>query len=218
MNFSNPFVLLLFGFLLGLPASASQAASFDCSNARTPLEKKICREPALSKADEALAKVYQQRLRDFPIPAFIKDSQRAWLNFAQQCLYFESSHSGETCLGMFQARIDALTHYRDAKIYTDYGKAFDHDQTTLLLYEKNGGLWLDWYGDWMPDAYRPKPFPDGFLAQDGGALTAKDGTYTLADHDDAIVSIAEDKITFGGDGMSLSARQGFVHGDFLRVK
>jgi hypothetical protein len=71
----------------------------------------------------------------------------------------------------------------------------------------------------MPDAYRPKPFPDGFLAQDGGALTAKDGKYTIADHEDAIVTLSEDKINFGGEyGMSLSARQGFVHGDFLRVK
>jgi uncharacterized protein YecT (DUF1311 family) len=218
MKFFGLFVLLLFSSLLGLPASAPQAASFDCAKARTPLEKKICREPALSQADEALAKVYQQRLRDFPIPAFIKDSQRAWLNLAQQCLYFESSHSGETCLGLFQVRIDALTRYRDAKIYTNYGKAFDHEQTTLLLYEKNGGLWLDWYGDWMPDAYRPKPFPDGYLADDGGALIGKDGTYTIADHDDAIVTVTEDKITFDGVGMSLSARQGFVNGDFLRVK
>ena len=218
MKFFGLFVQLLFVLLLGLAAPALRAASFDCAKARTPLERKICREPALSKADEALTKIYQQRLHDFPIPAFIKDSQRAWLNLAQQCLYFESSHSGETCLSLFQARIDALTRYRDAKIYTDYGKSFDHDQTTLLLYEKNGGLWLDWYGDWMPDAYRPKPFPDGYLADDGGALIGKDGTYTIADHDDAIVSVTEDKITFGGVGMSLSARQGFVNGDFLRVK
>lgn len=204
--------------LMGLPASAPQAASFDCAKAKTPLELKICREPALSKADEALAKVYKERLRDFPVPGFIKDSQRAWLNMAQQCLLLETSKSGDTCLSLYQARIEALDHYRDAKIFTDYGKAFDHEQTTLLLYERNGGLWLDWYGDWMPDAYRPKPFPDGYLAQDGGALIAKDGKYTITDHDDAIVTISEDKITFGGDGMSLTARQGSVRGDFPRVK
>ena len=204
--------------LLGLPASAPQAASFDCAKAKTPLELKICREPALGKADEALAKVYRERLRDFPIPGFIKDSQRAWLNMAQQCLLLETSKSSDTCLSLYQARIEALDHYGDAKIYTDYGKAFDHEQTTLLLYERNGGLWLDWYGDWMPDAYRPKPFPDGYLAQDGGALIAKDGKYTSTDHDDAIVTIIEEKITFGGDGMSLTARQGSVRGDFPRVK
>jgi uncharacterized protein len=209
----------LFLLLMGLPASAAQAASFNCAKAKTALEKKICREPALSKADEALAKVYRERVRDFPIPAFIKDSQRAWLQMAQQCPEFEAANGGESCLRLYQARIDALDHYRDAKIYTDYGKAFDHEQTTLLLYEKNGGLWLDWYGDWMPDAYRPKPFPDGYLAQDGGPLTARDGKYTIADHDDAIVTVTDEKITFGGEyGMSLSARQGSLRGDYPRVK
>ncbi|WP_294532473.1 lysozyme inhibitor LprI family protein [uncultured Rhodoblastus sp.] len=212
-------VLGLLVLFIALPASVAQSASFNCAKAKTPLEVKICREPALGKADEALAKVYQQRLRDFPIPTFIKDSQRAWLSMTQQCPQFEASNSGDTCLGLYRARIDALNHYGNAKIYTDYGKAFSHEQTTLLLYEKNGGLWLDWYGDWMPDAYRPKPFPDGYLAQDGGALTAKDGKYAIADHDDATVTVTDDKITFGGEyGMSLSARQGFLHGDYPRVK
>jgi hypothetical protein len=71
----------------------------------------------------------------------------------------------------------------------------------------------------MPDAYRPKPFPDGFLAMDGGEPIPANGTFTLADHDDAILSISDDKITFGGEyGMSLSARQGFIHGDYARVR
>jgi len=214
MKFSGFLCLMFFV----LPAPCLQAASFDCAKARTALERKICHDPALGKADEALAKVYQERLHDFLIPAFIKDSQRAWLQMSQQCLLLEESKSGDTCLGIYLARIDALTHYRDAKIYTDYGKAFDHEKLTLLLYEKNGGLWLDWYGDWMPDAYRPKAFPDGFIAEDGAPLIAKDGKYTIAEHDDALITVTEDKITFSGDGMSLTARQGFVHGDFPRVK
>ena len=54
---------------------------------------------------------------------------------------------------------------------------------------------------------------------DGGALIAANGKFTLADHDDALISVSEDKISFGGEyGMSISARQGFLHGDFPRVR
>jgi uncharacterized protein YecT (DUF1311 family) len=213
--------LFVFAALFVLAASQANAASFDCRKARTALEHRICRDPALGKADEELEKVYRETLRGFVIPDFIKDSQRAWLNAAPLCLDAGKADSSglQNCLDLFRARTAALQAYRSAKVYTNYGKRFDRENSTLLLYEKDGKPWLDWYGDWMPDAYRPKPFPDGFLAMDGGALIAASGKFTLADHDDALISVSDDKITFGGEyGMSLSARQGFLHGDFPRVR
>lgn len=214
--------VILFGllFFLGV-ATVAQAASFDCARAKSKIERKICADPALSKADEALAQIYKEELRTFPIPEFIKDSQRAWLDSLAQCIEFEANKDGNdlSCIGMYRARIDSLAHYGSAKLYTNYGKIFSHDDVTLLVYDKNGAQWLEWYGAWMPDAYRPKPFPNGYLAQDGAKLIAKDGKFTLADHDDAIISISDEKINFGGQfGMSLSARQGMLHGDYLRVK
>ncbi|MCW2273437.1 hypothetical protein GJ654_05660 [Rhodoblastus acidophilus] len=194
-------------------APSARAASFDCGKARTPLERRICADPALGQADEDLSKAYAETLRTFVVPEFIKDSQRAWLFEAPQCL------ENKTCAELFKERAETLRLYRSAKVYTDYGKDFDREKTTLVVYERNGKPWLDWYGDWMPDAYRPKPFPDGFLARDGGELIPAKGKFTLADHDDAIISLSDDKITFGGEyGMSLTARQGFIHGDFLRVR
>ncbi|MCW2283137.1 uncharacterized protein YecT (DUF1311 family) [Rhodoblastus acidophilus] len=200
--------------LLAAVAQSAQAASFDCGKARTPLERRICADPALGKADEDLAKAYAETLRTFVIPDVIKDSQRAWLFEAPQCL------ENSSCVALFQERAETLRLYRTAKVYTDYGKAFDREKTTLLVYERGGKPWLDWYGDWMPDAYRPKPFPDGFLARDSGELIpAKNGKFTLADHDDAVISLSDGKVTFGGEyGMNLSARQGFIHGDFPRVR
>lgn len=200
--------------LLAAVTQSAQAASFDCGKARTPLERRICADPALAKADEDLAKAYAETLRTFVIPDFVKDSQRAWLFEAPQCL------ENNSCVALFQERAETLRLYRTAKVYTDYGKAFDREKTTLLVYERGGKPWLDWYGDWMPDAYRPKPFPDGFLARDSGELIpAKNGKFTLADHDDAMISISDAKVSFGGEyGMNLSARQGFIHGDFPRVR
>ena len=136
-----------------------------------------------------------------------------WLRSLPACLL-----EGNSCLASFRERIVQLKSWADPKVYTSYGKAFDHEGITLVLVIRDGAPWLDWYGNWMPDAYRPRPFPDGFIAQDGGALTKTGDRYTLADHDDASISITDEKITFEGQGMSLTARQGPVSGDFLRVR
>ena len=207
-----PFATLLILALPGL-ASPCEAASFDCSKAKSKLEKKVCADPVLNKADENLARVYKARLQDFPVPEFIRNSQRAWLSSVPACL-----PDVATCRKQYQERIDSLTAFAAPKLYTDYGKDFDHERVTLIVTTRNGELWLDWFGAWMPDAYRPKPFPDGYLALDSGKLVKAGDHYTLEDHDDASIVIAEDKITFGGDGMSLSARQGSIRGAFARVR
>lgn len=214
---------LLCLFILSAPQAITPtlAASFDCHKAKTALERRICGDPALSKADEDLAKAYRKTLQNLVVPEFVKDSQRAWLNAAPQCLENDKAADPgvQTCLGLFRERAATLRAYRSAKVYTDYGKKFDREKTTFLLYEKNGKPWIEWYGNWMPDAYRPKPFPDGFLAKDSGELIPTNKKFTLADRDDAIITISDDKINFGGEyGMSLSARQGFLHGDYPRVR
>src|SRR5215472_14292419 len=40
----------------------SQAASFDCAKAQTKVEKLICSNPTLSKADDALAAAYKKAM------------------------------------------------------------------------------------------------------------------------------------------------------------
>lgn len=195
-----------------LPAPAN-AASFDCAKGKTPIEKKICADAALGRADEELSRAYQKRSHDFPIPEFVKDSQRVWLRALPSCL-----PDAKDCLTSIRDRIEQLNSWADPKVYTSYGKAFDHEGVTLVLVTRNGAPWLDWYGSWMPDAYRPRPFPDGFIAQESGALTKTGAKYTLTDHNDASILISDEKITFEGDGMSLSARQGPISGDFLRVR
>ena len=206
---------------LAITIGNAQAASFDCSKAKSKLEKRVCSDPALGKADEQLAKAYSKALKGFIIPGFIKESQRAWLYSASYCLTAGTGDdpNGKSCVDLYAGRVAALNAYANAKVYTDYAKKYSHDGVTLLTYQKDDALWLEWFGAWMPDAYKPKPFPDGFLAQDSGKLIAKGSQFGLADHDDAIISISDEKINFGGEfGMSLSARQGPLHGDYVRVK
>lgn len=65
-------------------APAAQAASFDCAKASTPVEKAICANPDLSRADEVLARAYATALGGLSdeAKAAIQASQREWLGFA----------------------------------------------------------------------------------------------------------------------------------------
>ncbi len=68
-------------FLVVLLASAAaHGASFDCSKARTPVEKAICADPHLSSLDDQMAQAYRDALNkaDEAYPALRQD-QRAWL-------------------------------------------------------------------------------------------------------------------------------------------
>jgi hypothetical protein len=212
-------VLFIIGIIV--PFGDVQAASFDCNKAKTRIEKRICSDPALSKADEQLAIAYSETLKAFIVPEFIKDSQRSWLSTVPSCLTAGTGDNpdGQTCIGLYLSRIEALHLYATAKVYSNYGRNYSYDRVTMLVYRKDNALWLEWFGDWMPDAYKPKPFPNGFLAQDGGKLIPKGDRYGLEDRDDADISVSDDKISFGGEfGMMLTARQAPLKGDYARVK
>lgn len=62
----------VFGIFLFAPAAAV-AASFDCVQAKAPVEHLICNDPVLSRLDERMAEAYAAR------KASARDSQRVWL-------------------------------------------------------------------------------------------------------------------------------------------
>jgi len=67
---------------LALLGTAS-AASFDCTRAKAPREKLICREPALSDLDEKLGRAYQER-RAILSPhgaELLERSESSWLHY-----------------------------------------------------------------------------------------------------------------------------------------
>jgi uncharacterized protein len=71
--------------LLGLLASPTFAASFDCSKAATPFERAICDTPALSAADELLAKAFATATGGLTKESVVamRADQRNWLDYAQ---------------------------------------------------------------------------------------------------------------------------------------
>jgi uncharacterized protein len=71
---------LLLALLLFLVPGVVLAASFDCAKAHSPLEHAICDNPALSRADEQLAKAYDDGLRKLGDGAgILRRTQRLWL-------------------------------------------------------------------------------------------------------------------------------------------
>jgi uncharacterized protein len=64
--------------LLASLAAPALAASFDCSQARTPVERAICADPSLSAQDEQLAMLFQ-RAKQHGEPAQVISWQKTWL-------------------------------------------------------------------------------------------------------------------------------------------
>lgn len=57
----------------------AQAASFDCGQAKTPVEHLICSNETISTADKAEADLYLEALAISPAPGSLRNEQRAWL-------------------------------------------------------------------------------------------------------------------------------------------
>ncbi len=73
-------ILKLFLFLA--ISGTSHAASFDCREAKTDIEKTICMDSKLSDYDEKVSKLYFKLYGSMPptIQKDFKNDQRRWLN------------------------------------------------------------------------------------------------------------------------------------------
>lgn len=71
--------LLALVLMVTCAAATAHAASFDCKAARSPTEKAICADPALSQLDGALAQAYVDAVASVPRPLVQRDIQRDWI-------------------------------------------------------------------------------------------------------------------------------------------
>ncbi len=99
------FMLVIFGWLaVGMTV---QAASFDCSDVSTAVEKMICDNPDISKLDDELDAEYKRALRDHTRAGATRLSQKMWLFERKLCL-------DANCLkGVYVARIK---HFQAANV------------------------------------------------------------------------------------------------------
>ena len=109
-------VVAFIGLLLLVPVA--QAASFDCANAATSVERAVCADPGLSAQDEILAQAYATALGGLSAEAAaeVKKAQHAWLNYAARVCTKDAKpmegdydEDGVACLNaVYIARMRAL--------------------------------------------------------------------------------------------------------------
>ena len=90
--------LLSFIFFLCLVSSNAIAASFDCTQAKTNMEKAICNDSSLSELDEKLGSEYKTARLKLSPPAdkaFVA-SQRSWLRFHSTYCFIDVNASSVT--------------------------------------------------------------------------------------------------------------------------
>ncbi len=208
---------------LTLMGSTSWAASFDCAKAKSPLEKLICNNPELDAADARMGEVYKVVNKSFPLPGFIPLNQRMFLSGYSYCM---SNNAGKPesspaavkrCVGVVQQRIAELETFGTAKVYADLKGKYTQDSLAILTYTVQGKNMIRFWGNWMPDAYEPKPFPNGKICDIDGQLTPAKGGFVTSNTDDAVFRITDASVKITGF-ISCTARNGIAEGEYKRIK
>lgn len=130
--------LLSFIFFYFLASSNAIAASFDCTQAKSNMEKAICNDSSLSELDEKLGSEYKTARLKLSPPAdkaFVA-SQRSWLRFHSTYCFIDVNASSVTqaeairCLeSAYKDRIE------DLKKLVISSAVLRHTQQSIIIYE-----------------------------------------------------------------------------------
>jgi len=206
-----------------LSISNTFAASFDCKKAQTTLEKFICSQELLNQADEQMGQEFKAVNASFPLKGFVLASQRSFIASYPICMLDDkgkavaTSAAAQACLKMVQARLIELRQYGQSKVYSNAKEKFLPDDLVILVYNKQGENFIKFWGNHMPDAYRPKPFPDGHLCDIEAKLLPTNGKFKTDQTDDAIISMTETSVNLSSY-ISCSPRTSIAEGRYNRIK
>ena len=115
--------------------AASVPPSFDCSLAKTAVERSICMDPALALRDKAVALLYTSAGKEFAFPAGYVRRQRQWLSRRDRC------KTSECIRRAYDKRIEMLAG--DAPS----GERFQHSNYLASLYLTP--IAQDWQVFWL---------------------------------------------------------------------
>ena len=134
--------------LLQLTSTGSaHAAGFNCQSARSPLEKRICDDATLSRADELLAHVYRAQLAATPMELRqrLRESQRSWLAYIGPYCSIPADHRRQCLRDGFADRtkeLGATMRKVGGKSFFQtwaYAVAFDQDRPDRAFAQENRG-------------------------------------------------------------------------------
>jgi uncharacterized protein YecT (DUF1311 family) len=206
-----------------LAVSSASAASFDCAKARRPIEKLICSNPELDAADTRMGDVFKQVNAGFPLKGFLLATQRVFLAGYASCMNdnhskpLATAEGARRCVALVRDRTAELETQALAKVYTGADTKFTHEDLAILVYTANGRQKIRLWGNWMPDAYNPKPFPDGKLCDLEDELKPAKGGFMTASTDDAVFSVSDAAVQIS-EHIMCTPRNGIAPGAYRRVR
>ena len=214
---------LIFGGLA--LASSAQAASFDCAKARSPLEKLICSQPELDAADTRMGEAYRKANAAVPLKGFVATTHRVFLAEYRFCAMaapnrpLPTAQAVRQCTGLADRRTRELEGYSQARFYsqTERGKTFTQEDLAILVTPGPGESRIRMWGNWMPDAQDPKPFPMGVVCDLEGRLQPAKGGLKADFEDDVLLQITDQAVRIGGF-MTCTPRNGIAEGEYPRVR
>lgn len=215
-------LLALTGTLLFLSADG-WSASFDCGKARRPLEKLICSNPELDAADTRMGEVFKQVNAGFPLKGFLLTTQRSFLAGYPYCMNDDRGkalpgpEAARRCATMVKNRTAEIEQQALAKVYSNATDKFTHDSLAILVYTANGTQRIRLWGNWMPDAYNPKPFPEGVLCDIDEELKPVKGGFMIGYSDEAVFSISDTAVSIS-EFIMCTPRTGIGAGSYRRVR
>jgi uncharacterized protein len=209
--------------ILWLAMSNAFAASFNCNKAQTTLEKFICSQEQLNQADEQMGHEFRAVNASFPLKGFVLTTQKSFIASYPTCMLdnkgkmVATQATANACVKMVQSRIAELRQYGQSNVYSNAKEKFQPDDLAILIYNAQGERFIKFWGNHMPDAYRPKPFPDGHLCDIEAKLIPTDGKFKTDQTDDALILVTESAVNLSSH-ISCSPRTGIAEGRYNRIK
>lgn len=214
---------LVIACLLATFGATANAASFDCSKAAKPLEKLICSDPGLDAADTQMGDAYKQANAAVPLKGFVAATQKAFNASYATCLLDgrgkpqTGAAAVKQCLQTISGRIAELQAMAQAKIYSSAKGKFTPEDVAILVYRDNGKNMIRLWGNWMPDAYQPRGFPDGYICDLNDELMPVKGGFKTEQTGDAVIQISETAVNLS-EYIMCTPRNGIGDGAYPRVR
>jgi len=188
-----------------------------------PLEKLICSNPELNAADTRLGDVYKQVNSGFPLKGYVQTTQRVFLIEYSSCMNDNQGKPSpvqeavQQCVKVVQQRIAELQSLVQAKVYAESADKFTHEGLAILVYPSNGRNRIRLWGNWMADAYNPRPFPNGIICEIDDELKPAKGGFVTDSTDDVIFAVSDAAVIIRAH-VFCNPRTGISEGTYRRVR
>ena len=215
---------VVFATMYAAVSGLASAASFDCGKASKPLEKLICSNPELDAADAKMGELYKQANSAFPLKGFVPVTQKYFVSNYGACLYDGRTGKPQAdnaavgrCIKSVNERNAELQSYLQAKVYSNAPGKYDQEELAILVYAINGKNMVRLWGNWMHDAYNPKPFPSGVVCDISTQLIPTKGGFKTDQTDDVVIQVTDSNVNLNGSIMC-TPRTSISEGSYKRVR